>query len=477
VKAAKSFEAADAKELGQLLVLDTDNVRGKRDPDPLEAKLRTFVDRSAVLRGARSTCPWIEVLLKEVLRNRLRVPKGSMKALEEFTEEDARKAGRGFANALVANATAEAAVDEWVMTYPALSELEQRPMMNAVASSILAQVAWGVKFRAYLGAGVSAADALSDAYMINEFYVMGKVSTANGLMAMVGANLGFQVLVVFIQTQGLKKDKWRTALVEMLSVVTFTKPGLDAYRVASGAEQLPGAAASPLMEMLYVKGGELFFEAIPGLVLQLVAVLLAKERSTSAYVSIWISTASTALTATTMFWDNDTDPGSPKGSTSKKSIQIQLSQFIEGVGQKDEVVMVAPSYFSNVIVKKNLGRQISDKEVAELQRAAASSAAAQKEESERVAKLLSEIGSICITRKRASGDKLFGSVTTKNISDALRERVAEEVLTSKAAKLSVVGVKGDIKTAGSYECELSLPQGVTAKFELVVAGSDEECAT
>jgi hypothetical protein len=65
-------------------------------------------------------------MLKEVLRNRLRVPKGSMKALEEFTEEDARKAGRGFANALVANATAEAAVDEWVMTYPALRELEQR---------------------------------------------------------------------------------------------------------------------------------------------------------------------------------------------------------------------------------------------------------------------------------------------------------------------------------------------------------------
>jgi hypothetical protein len=126
VKRAESFETADAKELGQLLVLDTDNVRGKWDPDPLEAKLRTFVNRSAVLRGARSTCPWIEVMLKEVLRNRLRVPKGSRKALEEFAEEDARKAGRGLANALIANATAEAAVDEWLMTYPALRELEQR---------------------------------------------------------------------------------------------------------------------------------------------------------------------------------------------------------------------------------------------------------------------------------------------------------------------------------------------------------------
>ena len=37
VKAAESFEAADGKVLGQLLVLDTDGVRGKRDPNPLEA--------------------------------------------------------------------------------------------------------------------------------------------------------------------------------------------------------------------------------------------------------------------------------------------------------------------------------------------------------------------------------------------------------------------------------------------------------
>jgi hypothetical protein len=62
----------------------------------------------------------------------------------------------------------------------------------------------------------------------------------------------------------LKKNKWRTMLFEMLTVVSFVKPGVDAYRVASGAEQLPGAAVSPLVEMLYTKGGELFFEAIPG---------------------------------------------------------------------------------------------------------------------------------------------------------------------------------------------------------------------
>lgn len=81
--------------------------------------------------------------------------------------------------------------------------------------------------------------------------------------------------------------------------------------------------------MIYTKSGELFFEAVPGyvrnlsrrvldsltplaprsLVLQLIALLNTGIRSKSALFSILISTASTAMTATTLFWDSDTDPG------------------------------------------------------------------------------------------------------------------------------------------------------------------------
>jgi hypothetical protein len=64
--------------------------------------------------------------------------------------------------------------------------------------------------------------------------------------------------------------------------------------------------------MVYTKGGELVFEAVPGLVVQLVAAITAEKNTTSAYVSLFISTASAALTATTMFWDIDTDPGKRK---------------------------------------------------------------------------------------------------------------------------------------------------------------------
>ena len=111
---------------------------------------------------------------------------------------------------------------------------------------------------------MSAADGLSDSYMIKTFYDMGDTANAKGLLAMVGANLAFQVLGVYLHCQGLKKNKWKTVLFEMLTVVSFVKPCIDAYRVASGTEQLPGAALDPLKEMLFTKVGELFFEAIPG---------------------------------------------------------------------------------------------------------------------------------------------------------------------------------------------------------------------
>jgi hypothetical protein len=116
----------DAKELGHLLLFYLQAFRGRNKKEQLHIKILELMEEITVLREAKNAHPWLDVLLLEVLRNRVRVPKGTNKPLVEYTEGDARKAGRAFANALIANATAEAAVDEWVKTYPALGELEQR---------------------------------------------------------------------------------------------------------------------------------------------------------------------------------------------------------------------------------------------------------------------------------------------------------------------------------------------------------------
>jgi hypothetical protein len=182
-----------------------------------------------------------------------------------------------------------------------------------------------VKARAAFGAGVSFADMASDAYIVRLYFSLGQTGAAYSLLAMVGANMLWQGLLIYVQTNGLKRDKWRTMLTELLAVVTFTKPGLDAYRVASGAEAAPGAAVEPLTEMGLTKGGELIFEAIPGLVLQLISLMKAKDVSTAAVASVVMSVASAALTATTQFYDNET--GARSVDEEKRTAPKNLTLF------------------------------------------------------------------------------------------------------------------------------------------------------
>jgi hypothetical protein len=286
----------------------------------------------------------LDEFLFHILRNKMKVGASQTSfsvntPLVALTANEAGRIGRSFVMIMMANATGEAAVDELIGNYKALGELESeyswfRPMMGAIATELMSKVVYSVKVspptpapppprppppplttrvlaqvRAAIGAGVSMADTASDAYMINDFFNTGRSGTAKALLGMVGANLLYQSLVVYVQTTGLKKNRWKAMIFGILSIVTFSKPGVDAYRVASGAEQESGAALQPLLEMTATKLGELVFEALPGLILQLVAFLRAEDKGdVSAIVSLLISSASTALTATTVFYDNVSPP-------------------------------------------------------------------------------------------------------------------------------------------------------------------------
>ncbi|GMI53424.1 hypothetical protein TeGR_g3564 [Tetraparma gracilis] len=252
-------------------------------------------------------------MLVQVLRNQVHRPSNTLTPLADFGEDEGKKVGGTFALLQLKKVSPAAAVEAWISGNPALGDLTRElpwfeDTMLGISTELRAQVPYGVKLRAYLGASVSAADGLSDAYMTKTFYDMGDSGTANGLLAMIGANLAFQCFIIWVQNHGVKKKKRGAMMLEMLTAIAFVKPGVDAHRVASGAEQVQGAPVSPLQEMLFTKCGELFFEAIPGLILQAFALLMAERQSNAAVVSIFVSVASTALTATTIFWDYDTDP-------------------------------------------------------------------------------------------------------------------------------------------------------------------------
>jgi hypothetical protein len=116
--------------------------------------------------------------------------------------------------------------------------------------------------RLFSGAGLSVFDIMSDVYMIVVF--LGSEETrgvAHVNIACVALSLLMQLwLVAFVN----KKRSWRRIAREVLYVVSYLKPGIDAARVAAGNENDDGLAAmDPLAELTGSKMIEMVFESIP----------------------------------------------------------------------------------------------------------------------------------------------------------------------------------------------------------------------
>jgi hypothetical protein len=189
--------------------------------------------------------------------------------LVALTANEAARIAKTFVTFLMANRTAESAVDRYCAPYPSLRELDRecswfRPMMEAIAVELRSEVTIGVKLRACIGAILSITDMISDSIIIEEYFRTGRGTYARLLVAMISFNVCLQIANSALQTSGLKKNRLREFLFELATVLTFTKPGWDAYFYVSGAEQKPGARFSPFTMMATTKGGELFAEAIPG---------------------------------------------------------------------------------------------------------------------------------------------------------------------------------------------------------------------
>ena len=117
-------------------------------------------------------------------------------------------------------------------------------------------------------------------------------------------NMLGQLLIVWCQTT---KGPKATMVKDMLYVVSAVKPGVDAWRVATGLDQSEHQVFTPKYELLFSKGGELVFEAIPGCVVQVQAYLVAmgseEGASQQALASLVISALCTGFTAGTMTFD------------------------------------------------------------------------------------------------------------------------------------------------------------------------------
>lgn len=149
-------------------------------------------------------------------------------------------------------------------------------------------------------------------------------------------------------------------------------------------------------------------------------------------------------------------------------MQVLLLQDVKGLGNAGEVKNVADGYARNYLIPRKLAVKATP---AELQRAEAIRKAAlrrqQREESEAEA-LAAELAEVTLTFKAKAGEtgKLYGSVTTGHIAEALSEKMEMEFDKRKIA------LEDSLRELGEHEVPIKLAPTVTGVVRVVIEAEE-----
>jgi len=147
-------------------------------------------------------------------------------------------------------------------------------------------------------------------------------------------------------------------------------------------------------------------------------------------------------------------------------MKVILKQDIKGVGKKDQIINAADGYARNFLFPKNLAVPADTGNLNNL-KAKQESTAYKKGEDFKEAKALAEkLAKLTLKFEVKAGEngKLFGGVTSKEISEELKKQYKIDVDKKK------IVLKETIKTAGVTIVELKLNEGVVAKLKVQILG-------
>jgi large subunit ribosomal protein L9 len=149
-------------------------------------------------------------------------------------------------------------------------------------------------------------------------------------------------------------------------------------------------------------------------------------------------------------------------------MQIILTQDVENLGKAGELVTVRPGYGRNYLVPRGLAvsATVRNKNRLDHDRKAIESKVARERAT--ATELATRINGMTLQFERVVGEeeKLFGSVTSRDITDQL-----------KKAGLEIdhrwVQLEHPVKALGKYEVNVRLAAGVVALLKFWVVGKDK----
>lgn len=145
-------------------------------------------------------------------------------------------------------------------------------------------------------------------------------------------------------------------------------------------------------------------------------------------------------------------------------MKVILLQDVKALGKKGEVVNVNDGYARNFILPKKLGVEANGKNLNDLKLQKNNEAKVAQEHLDAAKKLAEELraGKVVLTMKVGEGGRTFGSVSSKEIAEAVKEQMHLDIDKKK------IQLKEQIKTLGTHIVSVKLHPEVTAELKVSV---------
>ncbi len=147
-------------------------------------------------------------------------------------------------------------------------------------------------------------------------------------------------------------------------------------------------------------------------------------------------------------------------------MEVLLLEDVKKLGKKGDVVKVKDGYARNYLIPRGLAKRVDKGVIAQRNEIIKVMSAKEKKERSAAQELKKSLESqpVVVNVKVGEGGKLYGSVTSKHVAEAVRDTIGREVDKKR------IELQEPIKKTGRYRVPVKLGYGIVAKMEVIVEG-------
>ncbi|HEY8350343.1 MAG TPA: 50S ribosomal protein L9 [Clostridia bacterium] len=143
-------------------------------------------------------------------------------------------------------------------------------------------------------------------------------------------------------------------------------------------------------------------------------------------------------------------------------MKVILKQDVKGLGKKDDLVNVSDGYARNFLFPRGLAVEANESNLNIVKTRKEAEKSKKDRELAQARKLAEELRNVEVAIRAKTGEngKLFGSITSKDISDKLKEDFGLDIDRKK------IVMPDAIKSTGTYEIDVKLYPEVSGRLKV-----------